>query len=47
MRKCNNRLAKQYSEIIKIFDHKPVSGFESKRQQLRLKTDESIEPLQS
>lgn len=44
MRKCNNRLAKQYSEIIKIFDQKPVSGFESKRN-LRLKTDESIEPL--
>lgn len=52
MRKCNSNLAKQYSEIIKIFDNKPTSATKPPemnsnklRSKLRLRTDESLEPF--
>ncbi|CAK90472.1 unnamed protein product (macronuclear) [Paramecium tetraurelia] len=52
MRKSNQKLAKQYSEIIKIFDKKqsPKQPFNYQSTQLhtkvRLRTDESQEPFQ-
>ncbi|CAD8186665.1 unnamed protein product [Paramecium pentaurelia] len=50
MRKSNYKLAKQYSEIIKIFDNKQSPNYEYQSSQLqtkvRLKTEESQELLQ-